>query len=176
VKKAILLRFLWSMLLGMLIAGLVTEVAFRSLGNTTSRPPERIELVIPPGTAQKVANGQEVLAQNMVFVTGDTLVVTNHDSVPHTLGPLFIPVGASSILTLNNAENLTYSCSFVPSRKFGLDVREALTFSTRLYGLLLAGIPMGLLLSVYSFIAWPLKKDQPGQKTGSTPTDPIASN
>lgn len=174
-KRDILLRFLGSMLLGILIAGLVTEVAFRTLGNTSSRPPERIELVIPPGTAQKVSNGQEVLARNMVFVSGDTLVVINHDSVSHTLGPLFIPVGSSATLVLNNPENLTYSCSFVPSRKFGLDVREALTFATRLNGILLAGIPMGLLISVYSFIAWPLKKDLPGQPSGKSPAGPISS-
>ena len=157
-NRVLLIRILISMLVGLIIAGLVSEVAFRSLGNTKSRPPQIVNLTIPPGTAEKVASGQSIISQDMVFVVGDTLVLTNQDSVAHTLGPLFIPPGTSASLKLNTPEKLTYSYSFEPSQFFGLDVRDALTLSTRISGILLAGIPMGLLLSVYSIIAWPTKK------------------
>jgi hypothetical protein len=32
-----------------------------------------------------------------------------------------------------------------------------LTAGTRLYGILIAGIPMGALFAVYSLVLWPLK-------------------
>ena len=114
-KKAVFIRILGSMLAGLLIAGLISEVAFRSMGNTSSRPPKKVELVIPAGTAEKVSTGQSVLTKGMVFVVGDTLVLINQDSVTHTLGPLFVPPGSSASLKLDKPENFTYSCSFEPS-------------------------------------------------------------
>lgn len=149
------------MLVGILFAGLVSEIAFRSLGNTSSRPPEVVKLVIPAGTAEKVSAGQSVITDGMIFMVGDTLELINQDSIAHTFGPLFVPPGSSARLTLNTPENLAFSCSFEPTQYFGIDVREGLTASTRLTGILLAGIPMGLLLSVYSVIAWPFKKQDP---------------
>jgi hypothetical protein len=146
------------MLAGLLFSAVVSEVAFRSIGNNISRPPQVVELVIPAGTAERVSKGQSILDQGMVFMVGDTLELINQDSIAHTFGPLFIPPGSSASLILDTPENLAFSCSFEPSQFFGLDVREALTFGTRLQGILLAGVPMGLLLSVYSVIAWPFKK------------------
>lgn len=156
--KAYLWRILGSMLVGLLISGLVSEVAFQSMGNNISRPPQIIELIIPAGTAEKVSKGQSVMDQGMIFMVGDTLELINQDSKAHTFGPLFIPPGSTASLQLDTPENLAFSCSFEPSKLFGLDVREALTFETRMKGILLAGMPMGLLLSVYSVIAWPFKK------------------
>lgn len=146
------------MVAGILIAGVVSEVAFQVMGNTTSRPPQIVELVIPAGASEKVANGQSVVSDDMVFMVGDTLKLINQDSTAHTFGPLFVPPGSTASLNLDFPENLAFSCSFAPTQYFGLDVREGLTLSTRINGILLAGIPMGLLLSVYSVIAWPFKK------------------
>jgi hypothetical protein len=159
-KKAIVLRVLASLVVGVLVTALFSEISFRLLGNTTSRPPGTVELVIPPGTAEMVASGQAAPAipEGMVFVIGDTLVVINQDSAPHTLGPLYVPAGASASLTLETAGAFSYSCSFEPSQFFGLDVQEPLTIGTRLRGILLAGIPLGILLALYAVIAWPLKK------------------
>jgi hypothetical protein len=157
VRKALFIRFLIAIGLGIIVAGLLSEFAFRFLGNTTSRSPKRIELVIPAGTAEKVAQGEVVLPAEQIFVVGDTLVVYNEDKIAHTLGPLFIPSGASASLKLDTPENMVFACSFEPSQYFGLDVREALTLSTRIEGILIAGIPMGFLLSLYSLILLPLK-------------------
>lgn len=157
-KKAYFWRIFGSMLVGLLIAAIVSEVAFQSMGNTSSRPPQTIELVIPPGTSEKVSKGQSVVSDSMIFMVGDTLELINQDSIAHTFGPLFIPPGTSASLNLDTPQNLAFSCSFEPTNYFGLDVREGLTLGTRINGILLAGIPMGLLLSVYSVIAWPFKK------------------
>jgi hypothetical protein len=157
-KKAYFRRIFGSMLVGLLISGLVSEVAFRSMGNTSSRSPQTVELIIPAGTTDKVSKGQSVISDDLIFMVGDTLKLLNQDSTAHTFGPLFIPPGSTASLNLDTPKNMAYACSFDPSQFFGLDVREGLTLGTRINGILLAGIPMGLLLSVYSIIAWPFKK------------------
>jgi hypothetical protein len=158
VRKALLIRFLIGIAAGILIAIPFSELAFQWQGNNTSRPAKTIVLDIPPGTSTKVAQGVSVLPQDMVFVLGDTLVVHNRDSVAHTLGPLFIPPGSSASLTLNHIGNLSYVCSFQPTKYQGLDVQDALTLATRLEGILVAGIPLGMLFALYSLILRPLKK------------------
>ena len=160
-RKALLFRFLIGITVGILIAIPLSELAFFWQGNTSSRPAKTIVLDIPPGTSARVAQGTSVLPQDMVFVLGDKLVVHNRDSVAHTLGPLFIPPGSSSSLTLDHIGNLSYVCSFQPTKYEGLDVQEALTLVTRLEGILVAGIPFGMLIALYSLILRPLKKSNP---------------
>jgi hypothetical protein len=152
------------MILGILIAGIVSEVSFYLIGDKTSRAPQEVEFIIPKGTSEKVALGESILPKERNFVVGDTLVVQNEDSVSHTLGPLFIPAGSSARLKLDQPENLSYTCSFQPTKVFGLTVREALTISTRIQGILIAGIPMGFLLALYSLVAWPLEPKKQATK------------
>ena len=152
-------RMVITMLLGILMGIGVNEISFLFTKSEAGRAPERVELLIPKGTAEKIANGtaSSNIPDNIVFVVGDTLVVKNEDVVDHHLGPLYIPSGTSASLILTDANNLAYSCSFVPTRYIGLDVREAVDFSTRLYGVFIAGIPLGFLIAVYSFLVWPIK-------------------
>ena len=161
VRKVFLTRLLYGIAIGILIAIPLSELAFRAQGNTSSRPAKTILLEIPPGTSTKVAQGTNVLPQDMVFVQGDTLKVQNRDSVAHTLGPLFIPPGSSATMTLNHIGNLSYVCTFQPTKYQGLDVQEALTLSTRIEGILIAGIPLGILFALYSLILRPLKTKGP---------------
>lgn len=157
-RRALFVRILLSMLVGVAAAALVSELAFRLQDQTTSRAPQVVELVIPAGAAERTAAGETVLPPDMIFVTGDTLVVRNQDSVPHTLGPLYVPPGASASLALDYPASLALTCSFQPTRTFGLDVRQALTLGTRIQGFLIAGLPLGVLIAVYSLVAWPLPK------------------
>ncbi len=158
--RTLVQRILLTSVLGILIAIGVNEFSFLFLKSEAGRAPGRVELVIPAGTAGKIARGEaeSALPTNMVFVQGDTLVVKNDDNADHRLGPLFIPAGSSASLALDEANNLAYSCSFQPTQTFGLDVREPVDFSTRLYGILIAGLPLGFLFALYSFIVWPIKK------------------
>jgi hypothetical protein len=157
-KNILIKRLLISLLLGLVIGVLVSEVPFLFL-RETARPPQEIVLTIPNGTAEQVARGEQPpsIPTDMIFVVGDVLVVKNDDLVDHKLGPLWIPASSSAQLPLGQAENLAYECSFQPGNYFGLDVREALTIGTRIYGIFYAGLPLGILIALYSFIL-PVKK------------------
>jgi hypothetical protein len=152
-------RILISLAIGILVSAAISEVTFLFL-RETARPPEEIILTIPAGTAKNVARGEQPpsLPDNMVFVVGDVLTVRNEDAVDHQLGPLWIPSGASAQLELAAEESSVYECSFQPGNYIGLDVREPITWSTRIYGILYGGLPLGVLLALYSFVI-PAKKE-----------------
>jgi hypothetical protein len=155
----ILKRIGISLALGLAIAWIIAEGSFAILKDTSDRAPSRVELVIPAGTADKVAAGQAVpsLPADMVFVVGDTLVVKNQDTTSHQLGPIWVPPGTSASLNLDTANRYSYACSFQPSQYLGLDVRSRVTMATRVIAILFAGIPTGAMLAVYSLVAFPLK-------------------
>jgi hypothetical protein len=153
-------RIVISMLIGLVLGALISEVSFIFLRETT-RPPQMIELVIPLGTAERVANGETppTIPESMTFVVGDTLLVKNDDVADHELGPLWIPAGSSASLSLDAVQSYAYACSFQPGKYFGLDVREALTLGTRLSGILYSGLPLGGLIALYALIM-PAKKEK----------------
>jgi hypothetical protein len=157
-------RFALFSVIGVLIAVAINEVSFLFLKSEAGRAPGRIELVIPAGTAGKIARGEAetTIPDDLVLVTGDVLVVKNEDSVTHTLGPLFIPAGSSASLNLDQAENLAMSCSFQPGQYMGLNVKEPVDWGTRAFALFLSGVPLGLLLALYSFLVWPIQKNETG--------------
>jgi hypothetical protein len=158
-KSATIKRILFSILLGVLIAAVTTEVTYQLL-KRENREPQQIEMVIPAGTAQHVADGQAPpdLPEDMNFVVGDTLVVVNLDSVNHQLGPLWIPAGTSASLNLNMEQKYILDCSFQPTKVFGIDVLQPVTLGTRLTGILFAGFPLGALFAVYSVLITTDKK------------------
>ena len=153
-------KILFSILLGLLVGVMVSEIPFLFL-RETARPPREVVLTIPAGTSAQVARGEQTpsIPENMTFVVGDTLVVTNEDSVDHKLGPLWIPANSSAQLSLDQEENLAYECSFQPGNYFGLDVRQPLTPRTRLYGIFYVAVPMMILIALYSFVLTPKKKE-----------------
>jgi len=143
------------MALGILLAWVMNEITFLYLKSSFNRAPETIELVIPPGTAEHIAQGHAAPAipENLSFVVGDTLLVTNQDTASHRLGPLWIPAGASARMVFNNSGSLAYVCSFQPDQYFGLEVHEAVTLGTRFVGILTAGLPLGILIALYGVFA-----------------------
>jgi hypothetical protein len=146
-------RIVISMVLGILLGAIITEVAYKVF-KRENRAPERIELVIPAGTADSIARGEAPpsIPDDMTFVVGDTLAVVNHDDVDHQLGPLWIPPGRSASLNLDVEQKFVLQCSFQTTKLFGIDVQQPVTLGTRMAGILFAGIPMGALLSVYSIL------------------------
>jgi hypothetical protein len=159
-KNFVAKRILLSILFGLLIGVMVSEVPFLFL-RETARPPREIVLTIPAGTSDQIARGEQPpsIPENMTFVVGDRLVVANEDVVAHKLGPLWIPANSSAQLSLDQEENLAYECSFQPGKYFGLDVREPLTPKTRLFGIVYVALPMAILFALYSLVATPLKKE-----------------
>jgi len=158
--KIVVKRLLISLLAGLLLGVAIGEIPFLFLRETV-RPPQEITLTIPAGTAEQVSRGEQPpsIPSNMVFVVGDTLVVNNQDTVDHKLGPLWIPPNSSARLSLNQEENFAYECTFQKGSYFGLDVREPLTLSTRLDGILRAGLPVAILIALYSLVM-PVKKNE----------------
>jgi hypothetical protein len=153
-------RILVSMLIGIAVGAVVSEVPFLFM-RETARPPQEVLLTIPAGTAGQVARGEQppTIPQDMIFVVGDTLVMKNEDNVDHKLGQLWIPAKSTARLALNEEQNMAFECSFQPGNYFGLDVRQSLTWSTRIYGILYAGLPVGILIILYSFVL-PAKKKE----------------
>lgn len=155
----ILKRIAISLAIGLVIGALINELTFLFL-RQTARPPQVVELVIPAGTAERVAEGEmpPTIPTSMSFVVGDTLLVRNEDATDHELGPLWIPAGSSASLVLDSVQSYAYSCSFQPKKYFGMDVQEPLTIGTRLYGILYSGLPLGGLLALYAVIMPEKKK------------------
>lgn len=159
-STTILKRIGISLLLGLLIGAAINEFTFVFL-KESARPPQEIVLTIPKGTAEQVARGEQppTLPEEMIFVVGDTLVVKNEDVVDHKLGPLWIPANSSAQLSLGEIQNLAFECSFQPGNYFGLDVREPLTIGTRFFGILYSGLPMAILIALYSFVITPKTRE-----------------
>lgn len=160
-KSSIIKRIGISIILGITLAAITTEVAYQLL-KRENREPQRVELVIPAGTAARIENGETPpgIPVDMTFVVGDTFVVVNQDKVDHQLGPLWIPPGTSASLNLDTEENYILECSFQSTSIFGLDVRQPVTLGTRLTGILFAGFPLGALFAVYSILLTPDKKKE----------------
>jgi len=159
-KNHIVRRIIYSLLLGILLGVAIAEIPFAFL-RETARAPKQITLLIPKGTAAEVARGEQppTIPQSMQFVVGDLLVVKNEDVVDHKLGPLFIPPNSSARLSLDQEAQLSYECSFQPGKVLGLNVNESVTFTTRLYGILDVGIPLGILIALYTAVM-PSKKNE----------------
>lgn len=159
-NSATIKRIVISMLLGVLLAAITTEVAYQVL-KRENREPQQIELVIPAGTARNIENGQAPpsIPDDMTFVVGDTLVVVNRDEVDHQLGPLWIPSGTSASLNLDTEQNFILDCSFQTTRVFGINVLQPVTLGTRITGILFAGFPLGALFAVYSILIGGDKKE-----------------
>lgn len=161
--SVIVQRVILPMLLGFLLGAVVNEISFLFLKTNAGRGPERIDLVIPAGTASRVASGQSnpALPANLAFVLGDTLVVKNEDVVVHQLGPLYIPPGSSASMTLNEPESLALRCSFQVSQYEGFDVEQPVTLFTRFAGVVVAGLPLGFLFMLYGLV-WKRKPKTTG--------------
>jgi len=156
----IIKRIVLSLVIGLVIGAGISELSFVLL-KETARPPETITLVIPEGTAEQVANGEQPpdIPQDLVFVVGDVLLVKNEDDTSHSLGPLWIPAHSSAQMQLGEEQNIAVECSFQPGNYIGLDVHQPLTWGTRLYGVSFAGVPLAILILLYSFVISPQKKE-----------------
>jgi len=150
-------RFALVFLIALLFVGLINEGAHLIHKEETDRPPETVELTIPTGTAGQVAAGETPpsIPTELTFVIGDTLLVTNHDSVPHELGPLFIPAGTSASLVMEDANKYTLGCTFQPSRYLDFNVRSRTTATSRLQAFALAAPPTAMFFFFYSLRGWP---------------------
>jgi hypothetical protein len=150
-------------------AFLINEGAYLLQRDRIDRAPNTIQLVIPAGTAERVAQGQPApgIPDKMTFIVGDVLEVKNEDVVPHQLGPVWVPPGSTGSLSLKEANRFSFSCSFAPDRYLGLDVRQTTGFATRLTGLMISAPTLAVFLFIYSLLVIPVKSRQQGSMGGS---------
>jgi hypothetical protein len=158
-RSPVVRRLLFSLVAGFGLAWAISEGSFLLLRDSSYHEPHRIELVVPPGTAARVAAGETppAIPPDLSFVVGDVLAIKNEDSVMHQLGPMLVPPGTTATLEMRLASKFRYSCSWQPGRYLGLDVRPRVTAATRLQALLLAGPPMVALIALYSLVLVPLR-------------------
>jgi len=152
-------RFLITLFSALLFVGIINEGTHLLLKEKTDRPPETVEIFIPAGTAERVEAGEAdpTIPSELTFVIGDTLRVINQDDVPHELGPLWIPIGSSASLLMENANKYTLGCTFQPSRYLDFDVRSRTTAISRLQAFGLATPPTAMFFFLYSLLVFPLK-------------------
>jgi hypothetical protein len=155
-------RFMIVFIIALVLVFAINEGAYRLIRDEADRAPQIVELVIPAGTAERIAKGEETpsIPDEMVFVVGDTLLITNQDDRDHQLGPVWVPPGSRASLVLDEVNNFAYSCSFQPSRYLGLDVRTGTTIGSRVTALMLAGPPTAMFLFIYSLLLFPLDKQE----------------
>ena len=158
VANQLLRRFSFLLLVSIVLVFGLSELVYRLQREETARGPRNIELVIPDGTGDRIARGEVVqtLPDEMVFVAGDTLVITNDDTVDHSLGPLWVPAKSVASLKLEDSDEYAYTCSFESSKYLDFTVREAVTWSSRLRALWYGVPPTLMFLLVYSFAVRPL--------------------
>ena len=149
-------------LVGLVFGFIVSEGTFAFLNNkqSVSRDSQRVDLVIPYGTAAQVAAGvyNRSLPSDLVLVEGDILVVKNEDIVDHQLGPIWVPAGTSGVLELTTANKYAYQCSFQPTKIQGVEVRQRINMRTRVEGVLAVALPTGMMLAIYSYLIPSRKK------------------
>lgn len=136
----------------------INEFAFLLVNKEQDRAPTTIEFVIPEGTAEKVARGEEVasIPAEMIFIVGDVLLITNNDTEGHELGPVFVPPGSSARMKLDEADKFAMSCSFRPSKYLGLTIKEPTDLITRLEGLIFSVPATVAVVFLYSLVLRPI--------------------
>ena len=177
IMRAFWRRFFILLAVALVLTLGISEIFYLLQRTNNERAAETIEIIIPAGTADRIAAGEpgpEI--PEMVFVIGDTLLVHNQDQVAHELGPVWVPAGASGSLTLDVANNLAYRCSFQPSRYLGLTVREATTLGSRLAALWYGTPPLFMFLLVYSFVVVPIKQVDGAEAGPTLVTEPTVKH
>lgn len=159
-------RLAITILISVVVVAAVNEGAFLLQKEKHDRAPKTIQMVIPAGTAERLAEGESIdsIPEKMVFVMGDVLEVVNQDVVAHQLGPVWVPAGATGHLELNEPNRYAYSCSFSTNRYLGLDVRKPTNLATRLAALALAAPPTAAFLFLYGLLVFPIKPAQKESK------------
>jgi plastocyanin len=100
------------------------------------------EVVVPAGTAARIAAGEAVFLPSAYQVRdGGALVVINRDSVSHTVGTAVIPPGATARIA---AEAGTLTCTIHPAGAIALTGQPRPPFWSTFLPAVIAGLPLGL--------------------------------
>jgi len=82
------------------------------------------DFTIPPGTADRIAAGQdvEIVPAELVVKVGDAIRIANNDSEDHIVGVFFVASGETLTQRFNSVGVLEGECDVHPSGSFTLRV------------------------------------------------------
>lgn len=126
-----------------------------------------VEVVIPSGTAEKVAAGRPdaTLPDRLELRRGDTLVIRNEDGVAHQMGTSTVPSGHTMriVVTPSLLGAAGLACSFHPSGSIGVSPLARPGVAHTVIPTLLAGVPLSLALVLSVAIASGLGSGREGE-------------
>ncbi len=128
------------------------------------RPPQQMELIIPLGTAQRVAAGEAVpsIPADWSFVVGDVLLVRNEDEMAHQLGPFWIPAGTTAKIPFKSPSSVSFACTIHPSKYIGVEVKPRADPLTKLAAVLAFGLPLAAVMGLLALAYFPGSENGPG--------------
>lgn len=112
-----------------------------------ARNPIDHQLVIPAGSAQKIADGANPLEipSSWAFYEDDRLILINEDVVRHRLGPWLVEPGGTTTILLQPNTGGAFLCTLHPSGEIALDVQlRAFNWSLTMFPAFVVGLPLGL--------------------------------
>ena len=147
-----------------------------------AREPTTREIVIPAGSNELIAQGQNPLEipPTWSFLADDTLVLDNRDSVGHTLGSWYVPPKTIRSFDLQPAYGGFFVCSLHPSGAVTLDIQPR-DYDFRLIALPTFGFgfSVGLILFIGLSVSRAIDKGDPYRMddyAGGRPVDRSAED
>ncbi len=118
------LRRRWITALVFTIAAAVIVVVPLTLSQLVSTQAQTHTFIIPDGTAQRVASGEEVriIPEDLKMRLRDRLVLINEDSTSHQVASILIGSGERIDTTFSEAITLSGFCSLHPSGQINIRV------------------------------------------------------
>lgn len=135
------------LVLGLGLAAALTMAAWSVLGATPIAPRD-VALVIPAGTADRVAAGEASgLPPELRLTEGDRLVIVNEDVAAHVIGGWRVAPGTTFTVIADGPASSVFACTIHPSGNLGFVVGARPSPALAVLLTLLVGIPVGLLLA-----------------------------
>ena len=114
-----------AVLVAFALAALVLVAVPLGLSRLVDQPSGReYRFEIPAGTAARLAEGEavDVLPADLRFALRDRVVVVNHDSVTHRVGPFTVPAGQQIDRRLSEAGSFSGFCTLHSDDRIDIQV------------------------------------------------------
>ncbi len=117
-----MLRLRW---LGLAVVA-VTAVTATTAGCAGDDGPQEVEIVVPLGTTERLANGEdiELMPAELHFEVGDTLRIRNDDAVDQSVGPYRVAAGEEFELTFGSPGRFEGVCPLADGDRYLIVVTE----------------------------------------------------
>lgn len=122
-RRRLSARWLATLALALVVLG---AVAYRA--SVLREEARRLEIVIPAGTAERLAAGDVTDAPphriELVLGVQDVLVIRNEDAMWHEVGPYRVAPGHTLTQRFREPGRVVQACTMVPGKQVEIVVRE----------------------------------------------------